>query len=173
MRVGLSHLREHKFKHSFQDTLNLICNCGEDIETTFHYVLHCPDYLHEMKTLLNTVRCIVPNIFYFNNDQLTEILLYGKGDLDNINNTSILDATINYLIETKRFNTGLFWWTPDVMALTLMLHLKFKIFDHFFLWFGFSIFIFLLFLGCFFLYFICIFFCSQVYHNIYMYAWWL
>ena len=108
MRDGLSHLREHKFKYSFQDTLNLICNCGEDIETTFHYVLHCPDYLHEMKTLLNTVRCIVPNIFYFNNDQLTEILLYGKGDLDNINNTSILDATINYLIETKRFNAGLF-----------------------------------------------------------------
>ena len=126
MRVGLSHLREHKFKHSFQDTLNPICNCGEDIETTSHYLLHCPDYLHERKTLLNTVSCIVPNIFDFNNDQLTEILLYGKEDLDNINNTSILDATINYLIETKRFNAELFWWTPDVMALTLMLHLKVK-----------------------------------------------
>ena len=47
-------------------------------------------------TLLNTVRCIIPNIFYFNNDQLTEILLYGKEDLDYINNTSILDTTINY-----------------------------------------------------------------------------
>ena len=56
-----------------------------------------------------TISCIVPNIFDFNNDQLTEILfLYGKGDLDNINNTSILDATINYLIETKRFNAQLF-----------------------------------------------------------------
>ena len=108
LRVGLSHLREHKFKHSFQDTLNPICNCGEDIETTSHYLLHCPDYLHERKTLLNTVSCIVPNIFDFNNDQLTEILLYGKEDLDNINNTSILDATINYLIETKRFNAELF-----------------------------------------------------------------
>ena len=125
MIVGLSHFREHKFKHSFQDTLNLICNCGEDIETTSHYLLHCPDYLHERKTLLNTVSCIVPNIFDFNNDQLTEILLYGKEDLDNINNTSILDA-ISYLIETKIFNAELFWWTPDVMALTLMLHLKFK-----------------------------------------------
>ena len=108
LRVGLSHLREHKFKHSFQDTLNPICNCGEDIETTSHYLLHCPDYLHERKTLLNTVSCIVPNIFDFNNDQLTEIRLYGKEDLDSINNTSILDATINYLIETKRFNSELF-----------------------------------------------------------------
>ena len=108
LRVGLSHLRERKFKHSFQDTLNPICNCGEDIETTSHYLLHCPDYLQERKTLLNTISCIVPKIFDFNSDQLTEILLYGKVDLDNINNTSILDATINYLIETKRFNSQLF-----------------------------------------------------------------
>ena len=65
-------------------------------------------YLEERKTLLNIISCIVPNIFDFNNDQLTEILLYGKDDLDNINNTSILDTTINYLIETKRFNAQLF-----------------------------------------------------------------
>ena len=57
---------------------------------------------------MNTVSCIVPNIFDFNNDQLTEILLYGKEDLVNIDNKSILDATINYLIETKRFNAELF-----------------------------------------------------------------
>ena len=150
LRVGLNHLCEHKFKHSFQDTLNPICNCGEDIETTSHYLLHCPDYLHERKTLLNTVSCIVPNIFDFNNDQLTEILLYGKEDLDNINNTRIWDATINYLIETKRFNACYFWCSPYVKALTLMLHLKFRFLIFFFLCFVFIIFIFLLFLGCFF-----------------------
>ena len=88
--------------------LRVCRNCDEDIETTSHYLLHCPDYLHERKTLLKTVSCIVPNIFDINNDQLTEILLYGKEDLDNINNTSILDATINYLTETKRFNEELF-----------------------------------------------------------------
>ena len=107
-RVSLSHLREHKFKHSFQDTLNLTYNCGKNIETTSHHLLHCPNFLHERKTLLNTVSCIIPNIFDFNNDQLTEILLYGKEDLDNINNTSILYAIINCLIETKRFDTQLF-----------------------------------------------------------------
>ena len=31
LRVRQSHLREHKFKHSFQDTLNPITNFGEDI----------------------------------------------------------------------------------------------------------------------------------------------
>ena len=28
LRLDLSHLWEHKFKHNFQDTLNLICNCS-------------------------------------------------------------------------------------------------------------------------------------------------
>ena len=32
--LGLSPLREHKFRHNFQDTLNLIWDCGENIETT-------------------------------------------------------------------------------------------------------------------------------------------
>ena len=40
--LGLSHLREHKFKHSFQDTLNPICACGWDIETPYHYLISCP-----------------------------------------------------------------------------------------------------------------------------------
>ena len=108
MGVGLGHLREHKCKHSFQDTLNLICNCGKDIQTTTYYLLHCPDYLQERMILLITVSCIVPNIFDFNNDQLIEILLYGKEDLDNINNAIILDGTINYLMKTKRFDAQLF-----------------------------------------------------------------
>ena len=37
VRLGLSHLREHKFKHSFQDTLNSFCSCGLDVETNTHF----------------------------------------------------------------------------------------------------------------------------------------
>ena len=48
-------------------------------------------------TLLNTVRCFVSNISDLNNVQETEILLYGKENLDDINNTSILNATINLI----------------------------------------------------------------------------
>ena len=69
-------------------------------------------------TLLNTASCIVPNVLDLNNAQLTEILLYGKENLDNINNRSILDATINYWIETKRFDAQLFWCSPNVKVLT-------------------------------------------------------
>ena len=34
LRLGLSHLRKHKFKHSFQDILNPLRSCDLDIETT-------------------------------------------------------------------------------------------------------------------------------------------
>ena len=38
LRISLSHFWQHKFKHSFQDTRNPIYNCGECIETSFHYL---------------------------------------------------------------------------------------------------------------------------------------
>ena len=62
--VGLSHLREHKSNYIFQDTLDLICNCGEDIKTLSHYLFHCPRYLQKTMTVLNTVSCTVP-VFRF------------------------------------------------------------------------------------------------------------
>ena len=66
-RVVLSQLREHKFKHSFQYTLNLICDYGENIETSSHYLFQCPeDHSQESKTLLNTVRCIIHSILHLN-----------------------------------------------------------------------------------------------------------
>ena len=34
LRLGLSHLREHKFKHSFQDSLNPLCKCSFEVEST-------------------------------------------------------------------------------------------------------------------------------------------
>ena len=57
-------------------------------------------------TLLNTVWCIVPNILD-SNAQLTEILLYNKENFDTMNNATILDVTIKYLLETKRFDAQL------------------------------------------------------------------
>ena len=37
LRVNLSHFCVHRFKHSFQKTLNLIYSCGQDIETSSHF----------------------------------------------------------------------------------------------------------------------------------------
>ena len=62
LRLGLSHLREHKFKHSFQDSLNSFCSCGLNIESTAHFLLHCPTYIIEKRTLLSTLVNIDSNL---------------------------------------------------------------------------------------------------------------
>ena len=34
LRLGLSHLENHKFRHNFQECVSPIFSCGQDIETT-------------------------------------------------------------------------------------------------------------------------------------------
>ena len=107
IRLGLSHLREHKFKHSFQDTLNPICICGKDIEIACHYLLACPNYDVERSTLL-TIAQIAPNILNYSKSQITQVLLYGDTSFKNETNTNILKSTISYLLATKRFDKPIF-----------------------------------------------------------------
>ena len=55
LRLGLSHLRQHKFKHGFQDTLNPVYSCWNDVESTEHFLVHCPQFVNERPTLLSTL----------------------------------------------------------------------------------------------------------------------
>ena len=55
LRLGLSHFREHKLKHSFQDTTIPLCSCGLDIESIEHFLLHCSQFVNERRTLLSTI----------------------------------------------------------------------------------------------------------------------
>ena len=64
LRLGLSHLRDHKFRHCFQDTLNPLCDCGNDTETTTHFFIHCPSFHTPRHTLLNNIRSISEQILF-------------------------------------------------------------------------------------------------------------
>ena len=59
--VGMSHLGEHKFKHNSQGSLNQICSCGLDNESTSHFLLHCPTFNDERYNLLSTLNNTVAN----------------------------------------------------------------------------------------------------------------
>ena len=78
IRPGLSHVREHKFKHSFQDTLNPICNCGNDVESAIHFSLHCSLYSNERRTLLSSFFNIGRKLLDNTDFSLTETLLFGN-----------------------------------------------------------------------------------------------
>ena len=78
LKLGLSHLREYKFKRSLQDTLNPLCSCEVDIETTSHYFFHCSLFHAERSTLLNNVNEIDSTVFNKSDPVVTRILLYGN-----------------------------------------------------------------------------------------------
>ena len=105
LKLGLSHLRQHKFKRGFQDRLKPICSCVNDIETSAHFLLHCPHYSNERSIFLN--RNINWNIFDKNDLQITETFLYDDSSLDDKSNIFILNATIDFLFVPKRFEVNL------------------------------------------------------------------
>ena len=98
---------EHKFKHSFQDTLNPICNCGNDVESAIHFFLHCPLYSNERRTLLNSLVNIDHTLLDNTDFSLTQILLFGNTTFNAIVNTKIINLTIDFVLSTKRFDEPL------------------------------------------------------------------
>ena len=108
LRLGLSHLREHRFKHSFQDSLNPFCSCGLVIESTAHFFLHCPTYIIERRTLLSTLVNIDNNLLDLCEPVLIRTLLFGSNSFDTDTNTNVLNATIEYILSTERFDEPLF-----------------------------------------------------------------
>ena len=82
LRLGLSHLREHKFNHNFQNCINPLCGCGLDIESTSHFFLHCPLFDDNRITLLSNLSKIDCNLIETNESSLTETLLFSDSSFD-------------------------------------------------------------------------------------------
>ena len=107
LRLGLSHLRFHKCNHNFQDTLNPIFSCGT-VEITIHYFLHCPNFSNERLTLFSKLQSIDENILSKDDSNISEVLLFGENSFNDIKNTSVLTASIEYILSTKRFDVSLY-----------------------------------------------------------------
>ena len=108
LHLGLSHLHEHKFRHCFQDTLNPLCECSKDIESTMHFFLHCTNFLIPRQTLFQKIRNIDDSILSQSEMQQTQTLLYGNQNYHSSINKLIIFSTIKYLILTERFKYLLF-----------------------------------------------------------------
>ena len=91
-------MREHTFKHSFQDTINPLCSCGLDLESTELFILHCPQFVNERRTLLSTIGNINYKLLGNTDSNLTQTLLFGNKSFDITDNTKILTATIKFYL---------------------------------------------------------------------------
>ena len=108
LRVGLSHLRSHKFNHNFHDTLHPFCNCeSNESETVEHYLLHCPNHMTCREVLFETLRKHISLVTLINPKYTCNLLLYGDFRYHWDINKEIIKATIEFLISSKRFDQPL------------------------------------------------------------------
>ena len=108
LRLKFSHLNEHKFRHGFNDTINPICACGNEIETTEHYLLRCHSYSAQRLELFKNLEKLDPCFLELNSENQVMFLLYGS----QINNSEslnhdILKNVIIYIKATARFDKSL------------------------------------------------------------------
>ena len=105
--VGLSHLREHKFRHNFQDTINPLCSCSLEIASTPHFFLGCQNFITPRINLKNVFRKLHSNILNLDEISLTKLLWCGDSKDENKVNKKKLLAAINIVLSTKWFEDQL------------------------------------------------------------------
>ena len=107
LRLGLSQLRYHKFRHNFQDCINPICDCGLETETTTHFLLYWPLFQSARQSLLMIIKKIDESILKKHDELITKTLLYGDDKFDLSCNKSIMSSTIEFIVSTERFSNSL------------------------------------------------------------------
>ena len=101
LRLGLSHLRYHKFRHNFRNCINPVCVCALEIETTTHFHLHCPLFQSARQSLLINIKKIDESILKKHDEFITKTPLYGDNKFDLSYNESIISSTIELIVSTE------------------------------------------------------------------------
>ena len=106
LRVGLSKLNSHKFRHNFRETINPLCPSNDGMEDAEHYLLLCHSYVGLRYDLLTSVAAILqlhglssPS----SNQELVKVILYGDERLSIDLNKKLLEATLKFIHATDRF----------------------------------------------------------------------
>ena len=104
LRLGLSYLNEHRFRHNFQYCLNPLCSCSLEIEDTSHGFLLFHYFSHDRLVLMNSVKSICDNFDSMSGNVKEDLLFYGDWWFDKNKKKVILKVTINYIKNTERFS---------------------------------------------------------------------
>ena len=109
LRLGLSHLNEHRFNHNFENCVNPLCICSLEAETTSHFFLHC-HYYHPIRlTLFNELCEIGIHLPNLSEEKFLNLILYES--------SLFLNSTIKYIIRFKLLQWVYFlkWWEISIL----------------------------------------------------------
>ena len=109
LRVGLSKLTCHKFKHDFRDTINPMCpkNDAMVLRIRDTFLTLCPSFDVQRQDLLaGIIKLSRPllQITNLSNDALLQLLLYGDQDLSYDLNKNALELSLQFTHETGSFD---------------------------------------------------------------------
>ena len=104
LRVSLSPLKSHKWRHNFTVTPSDICPCKQGIEDTSHFIFSCPLYAIQRATLTASVINILQknNLNYLGNQ--SKLYVYGHPSINSTENRKSIISTIKYIKDTLRFS---------------------------------------------------------------------
>ena len=97
LRIGLSDLHEHKFKHNLQNCINPLCTCSLEIESLSHFFLHCHYFTCIRSTLFSEFQSVDANIVQFSDNAIVDLLLYESPKFDTDQNPKILSSCISFI----------------------------------------------------------------------------
>ena len=76
LRLRLSPLKGHKYRHNFLDTPSGNCHCNQSIEDTSHFLLSCPPYTTQRASLVASVKEIPLKVNLIHLEDQSELYLY-------------------------------------------------------------------------------------------------
>ena len=97
LRRNFSHLNKHKFRQNFLGTLNPMCSCGSEPDTTAHFLLCCQNHVMNRSKLLKNVDNLDQTLQNYEDDYLIHNLLYGSEKFNCNLNKDMIKLKICYL----------------------------------------------------------------------------
>ena len=104
--LGLGYLNKHKFKHNFADCVSLL-SCNIKPEITLHFFLHSHNFLNIKRKLFAKIKLLDETLFQLNEESLLTELLFGSKIYNKQVNLLILNALVDYIIDSNGFTGSL------------------------------------------------------------------
>ena len=108
LRVGFSHLREHKLKHNFQDTLNPLCPCSLEAEDNYRFFMRCQSFSNQRNVLFDDLNSTNSEILKMIENEIVQVLLFGKKRFSKDMNFRIITSSIRFIKDSKMFDEKLY-----------------------------------------------------------------
>ena len=99
--LELSDLNEHEFKFNFQNSLNPLCSCSLEVQSTIHFFLNCHFFEKIWQILLEIVEKIFKDISHFNVELLVMQIMHGSWSYRFEENNEIINTCIQCVLDTE------------------------------------------------------------------------